>query len=530
MKPECGCRGTIVLTGIVVALLTVLACLNAHLLVKPMEDFRQNKINFSEFTEEVRTTYTSKFFGKNCFINLNGFFARLTGRRVYNKVILMNNGMLTGPREWCDVEPLAENLAEFKKYLSDRGIPFLYVQAPCKPDMNNLLLPENVENYANQNADELLKILQNTDICTLDLRPFISASQEMVEAYFYRTDHHWNSTGAFVAFQKISQQLQDMTPGNNIDTTYAEFDLWEAHVLKNWFLGSYGKRVGVLYDGVDDIIYYTPKFETSMSCAVPKHRQFYKGNFSDANIRSGHIKEKNYFGDNPYCLYIGGDYPLVQHRNVIAPNPFKVLIIKDSFTLPVQAYFSTLFQEVDVIDPRHFTQCTIVDYVNIFNPDFVIVMLNPSVFSEPSYSDFDVEEAVKEQREIVEERVVIEQCDIEIMAKDAQFNYIVLASELEYGKRYTLQFDNIDFLTGSSSSVASLLYDPIRKVAVDCGIFDVEYCRKYGGFTWTFNMPKEGSNSLQLLLYSGLPGATSGIASVYSGLTLTVEERLHQEG
>ena len=83
-------------------------------------------------------------------------------------------------------------------------------------DDDKTILPKGVKNLAIENMDELLGELEKSQINYLDLRPYITKTVEMVEENFYATDHHWNTSGAFIGFQKISERLQEMFPGENI--------------------------------------------------------------------------------------------------------------------------------------------------------------------------------------------------------------------------------------------------------------------------------------------------------------------------
>ena len=229
----------------------------------------------------------------------------------------------------------------------------------------------------------------------LDLRPYLSANVDLINKYYFKTDHHWNFTGAFVGFGKIAEKVAVMFPEKEIDLTYTKWEQWESHTLEKWFLGSRGKRVGMLFAGVDDITWYTPKFETNMYRSVPKYNAVFEGDFVKTNIREKYIEKKDYFKDNPYCLYIGGDYPIVHHKNYLPVTDMKLLIVKDSYTSPVQAYLSTMFTEIDVIDPRHFKETGVAEYVKESQPDLVILMMNPSVFGVSDYMDFGVNKQEK---------------------------------------------------------------------------------------------------------------------------------------
>lgn len=494
-------------------------CINLSLVAKPTARLLTKQTDFSGFVTEVQDAYTSDAWkGNNFFVSLNGLFARLTGQRICNNVVLLENGMLTEAMDKINMEPLTAAVTQFSGYLEEEGVSFLYVQAPYKEDAEDALLPVGVESYANENADELLAALKNGAVTTLDLRPYLSETAEMIEEFYFATDHHWNAYGAFVAFQKISEQVAVMFPEKSIDLSYTDWLNWESHTLENWFLGSRGKRVGAWYAGTDDFTWLTPKFETKMSCAIPKYRSFFNGSFTTANMREKYSAKKDYFGHNTYCMYIGGDYPLVQHRNLQAASDLKVLIIKDSYTLPVQAFLSTMVQELDVLDPRYSAECSVAEYVRRTEPDLVVLMINPSVFGTSAYRKYGVE-AMGEEKGY---ETVLESRDILIEPSDSsQYHYYYL--DAEYGKKYKISFDDVEFLQGNSDGMVVSLYNQTTKTILATSVFDVEYCRATGEFEWIVETPKSGLDRLWLIFYAGVPGKTKNIGVVYKNVSLQVE-------
>ena len=412
--------------------------------------------------------------------------------------------------------PMAEALVEFSEHLENtEGIRFLYVQAPYKEDAEDALLPVGVESYANENADELLAALSDGGVTTLDLRPYLSETVELLEENYFVTDHHWNSYGAFTAFQKIADQVAGMFPEKSMELSCTDLNNWESHTLENWFLGSRGKRVGIWFGGTDDFTWLTPKFDTRMSCAVPKYRSLYSGTFEKSNLRTKYVTEKNYFDHNTYCLYIGGDYPLVQHRNLSAGAELKVLLIKDSYSLPVQAFLSTLFQELDVLDPRHYTECSIAEYVNRTKPDLVLMLTNPSMFGTVAYREFGVEKVQPEDafwQTAEPQNILVEASD------SNQYHYAYLNAE--YGKEYNITFDDVEFLQGDAAGVVVSLYNQTKKTIVSSAVFDVEYCRATDGFEWIIETPDSGADKLWLIFYAGLPGDTKDKSVVYKNVII----------
>lgn len=503
--------------GAVLLFLGVFFLANLKLSKNPVKKFLTKETTFKELTEEVRTNYTSDDFSKKTsFININGLFARVIGNRECNDIILLKNNMLSQVIEKTDMEKQANAIIGLADYTKQMGIPFLYVQAPYKEDMEGTLYPIGRESYGNENADELLQLLGEGQVDTYDLRPMLSETAEQVEQYFFRTDHHWKFEAAFVAFQEVVKNIIRIFPEKEYDLTCTQWDQWESHTLEDLLLGSRGKRVGRWFAGVEDVTWYTPKFETKISRTWPDKQQFFTGDFETAILRLMHIDEEaDYFERDSYCLYIGGEYPLVQLRNDQAVTDMKILIIRDSFTKPMMAYMSTMFSEIDAIDPRRLTECSVAEYVKRCNPDMVIFMVNPSVIGDSKYMSLGVEEALKAKEptltSTLKKNITIKPAE----SQDKQDSSITV----ENGKTYTLCFSDVEFTDGASEGIVVSLYDKTAKKVLYSGVFDLEYEREHGKFEWIFTTPK-GTNSLCLRLYAGVPGATAGNGVIYKDVEL----------
>ena len=277
----------IVIMVVSVILILVVTIANAAMFTQPISEFIEGQGTFSNMTPKIASAYLSDgFWQKTSFIDLNGLFERLTAQREVNGVYRLNNGMLTNKdyvekKRWAFEEPAA-GITALASMLNTQGIPFLFVMRPVKMDINEELLPAGLTDYKSENEEKMLSLLAQGGVDTLDLRPELTGSVEQVGRYFYRTDHHWNADGAFVAFQMIMRRLHEKNP--SIQPAYTDASLWERHSLDNWFLGSDGKRVGQFYAGVDPLVWYTPRFPTRMSCINDKYRTVYKGDYIRANL------------------------------------------------------------------------------------------------------------------------------------------------------------------------------------------------------------------------------------------------------
>lgn len=329
------------------------------------------------------TDYNAAFPHRTDFINLNGLMARMLQKRELNEVYKLKNGYLGNALPMQEPSAFAERIAAFQTYLSERGSALVYVQVPSKESMRDAQMPDGIVDASRESAERMLTLLRERQVKTLDLTMEMEADGFTLESAFFCTDHHWRPETAFWASGRIMSYLHD-TFGTSYDASVCDLENYHVDVYKNWLLGSRGKRTGTLYAGVDDFSVIYPKFETEMTTSFPAGALERHGSFYDANIDEQHLIGRDYFGKIAYCTYIGGDYPVVVHENASAVADTRVLLIKDSFALPLQAFLSLHLQRLDVIDLRYY-QDSLTDYIERAKPDVVLICYNPWATGEEFY-------------------------------------------------------------------------------------------------------------------------------------------------
>ena len=483
--------------------------LNRTLILEPAADFLRG----SSF-EEAKNTLEKNLLGERLrgrdeLLSLNGGYAGLQGRTLYNNVQRMTNGMLASPTETLeDTESFVNSLDRFYRFLEGRGIPFLFVLAPYKQPTEESLLPPGVTDRTNEIADRTLEMLSERNVPFLDLRESMSRTAEQVEKFFYRTDHHWNAEGSFLAFQQIMEAVRAWFPDTK--TTWADASRWEKYVLPRWWLGSQGKRVGPLYAGVEDLDWYLPAFETEMTRYSPGIWAF-KGTFRETNIRDWYLEYSDYMKLNHYFRYLGGGYALTYHRNTGAENRRKLLMIGDSFKHPVEAFLSTEFTAVDVLDPRQYGMMSEADYVRLNPPDMVLVMNFPGTLWDQGFSNLGAGGG--------DPVIVGESFREELKVPAGDSGYQTLPIRLEAGKSYILTLEGIQAEGGTPVGANVMLCDGDN--VADQTIFDLDYGREFG-FSWGFRVPGDGGEgaAYELRFYPGIAGDEAGTDLIYPGIRI----------
>ena len=323
----------------------------------------------------LEKTYQENTYGKNQLVNLDGALYNIAGRTRMNDVIKLNNGHLTSVREQSLEAPQnADTIVYTHQYLGIREIPFLFVLAPYNICALDKQLPLKVSDYTNEDADVFMNVLYENNVPVLDLRKTLH--QEGLDHYdmFFKTDHHWTIEGSFWAFQKLTDYMEKNWDFP-IDPVCTDPANYQTDVYKEWSLGSKGKRTGRYFTGIDDFSLIYPKFDTQMSLSIPAEGIERSGSFYDAIFAMDRIQQTDYFAMIPYDAYIGGIYPLVIHENPGAKTDKKILLIKDSYASPVEAFLSTCFTQVHCIDMRQY-EGKVGDYIEEFQPDGVICFYN----------------------------------------------------------------------------------------------------------------------------------------------------------
>ena len=353
--------------------------------------------SFAEGKTMVENSIQNNIKSKNNWINLNGLFQRAVGTTLVKDpggtdVYRLHNGQLMYNLPRQDMTSRADELELLYKHTNKNGVDFMYVQYPFKIESDDEMPFGSVEN-ANDNANDLLFMLEERNVPAFDIREEINKAGYEYDELFFNTDHHWKPDTALWAAGLIAAEMEKSyhlgISQEDIDFFY-DIDNYDIKTYDDWFLGSLGKRTGEWYGGVDDFDVITPKFATdydfyAKSASGDLVRE---GDFSDVMFRWDFINKKNLFGVNTYAGYLGGDYKVTKIVNNNCKNDLKVLILKDSYSNAMLPYLSMTVKDITALDLRHYEDMSAFENISANDYDLVVVAYNPSAFSDIQF-DFD---------------------------------------------------------------------------------------------------------------------------------------------
>lgn len=167
-------------------------------------------------------------------------------------------------------------------------------------------------------------------------------------ALVFKTDHHWNARGAYTSAADLAQQLaeggmiaQTSVPSND---DFAWTDL-----TGRAYQGDLNRRFYNRFSVYETLELYAPtdpsalRYYTTLRGDEAAARASIVASRLDKEI----VDYNDVFTDNLGYLRV---------ENPNAPEDQAVLILKDSYQNPMLDYFTAIFREVNVIDPRNYQE------------------------------------------------------------------------------------------------------------------------------------------------------------------------------
>ena len=321
--------------------------------------------------DRLESDLSANIFAKNFFLNLNGGMRLLLGQREMNGVVRLENGYLSelnAAVEESGMERSARHLSDLQKDLQAHGIPFLYALTPYKIQRETPQLPPYMVDHTNESLDVLIEKMNDAGVSPLDLRNAFSQEDADPYSLFYRTDHHWNIEGGFVAYTVIAQQIADMLDVD-LGSTLLSKDQFYEKVYDGAHLGYYGQRTGSLFaGGADDFALWLPNFDTE----IENTKTGEQGTFEELLINEEYLEEKHassrYTYDN---VFVTGNF-----RSLQSGCGKKILFVSDSMGKAVLPFLVLTFGEICYVDANYPTNLT-AELLQEYQPDIVVVMHYP---------------------------------------------------------------------------------------------------------------------------------------------------------
>ena len=320
----------------------------------------------------VQTWMNDRVLGRGTWLSLHAKISQdLLRVRVLNGIAVdQESGMLYEKPPTMRVRPDMGELAfQLGRDIRAAGSVPLFVYVPRKEEVFADRLPQAWPNTYLQLKPKVEEQLARGGEL-LDLTPVLSNPATRPGAYFL-TDHHWSPTGALVGLDAIAAKAESM--GVRLGPMPALTD-------KSYrpFYGSYARRVtsgGT--PRADPFMIPTPQTWLGQLCR--------EGTCRDPVFPAIASSSNRYI--NRYAAFLGGD---VGYQELVNSSPSAhgtVLVLKDSYGLPLVTYLAQRASHVVAVDERKYQGPAISQLVRQLKPDLVLVLHNErTLLGDPTFN------------------------------------------------------------------------------------------------------------------------------------------------
>lgn len=231
-------------------------------------------------------------------------------------------------------EQLKNNIRYINTFLNKNKELKSYVM--LIPGSGNILtdkLPKHAEvydyNYYEKIAEK--EFTNNADNNTQIVNTYDSLKKLSKDYIYYKTDHHWTTKGAFIAYNEFCK----------VDGI--ESESYENLEMKNVT----DKFYGTLYSKVLDKKKKGDSIEIAEN--IPQCNVMINGKKSEI-YHMDKLKEKD-----KYQVFFGGNYGVVSIENNEANNDKNLLIIKDSYANSFTPFLLKDYKTIIIVDYRYFS-------------------------------------------------------------------------------------------------------------------------------------------------------------------------------
>jgi hypothetical protein len=236
-------------------------------------------------------------------------------------------------------DTFARNVAAIQLFAKNTDLPFYFMPVPSGAQEQQDRLPFSAPSHDQREELNTIQAGAGKNTKVIDL--FDTLSDRTGNDYYYKTDHHWNTFGAYKGYEALVKAM-------NIQPTPQEDFDFEA--VSDSFLGTlYSKAI--LTTQEPDVLYLPVYKKTAVLTQQTGKQQ------RDSLYWKEYLEKKD-----KYSVFLGGNHSVDVVKNSAVSNGRKLLIIKDSYANSMVPFLATNFQEIHIIDPRYYNQ-DIYDYI-----------------------------------------------------------------------------------------------------------------------------------------------------------------------
>lgn len=328
--------------------------------LQQMPKFSMSSFFEGDFSSKFENYISDQFPGRDFWIKLKAKTEIMVGENKINNVYLGEDNYLIEDFKKNDNSILTEKINNINNFANkNNGLNVSFMLVPTASE----ILKDKLPKYAPVNSQiEYINNVKKNLTANINFIDVVDDFKEHKnEDLYYKTDHHWTTKGAYIAYVHMCKQL---------GIKYLTEDKFDVEDVTNDFYGSLYYKMGTGIGKPDTIKIYAPKYENNIVVNYVNEEKKVASLYNNSKLDG---KEK-------YEVFTDGNHPLINIRTD-GDYKKKLLVIKDSYANSFIPFLTTHYGEIDVVDLRYYVDN--LDYL-IENDGItdVLFLFNVNTFDE----------------------------------------------------------------------------------------------------------------------------------------------------
>ena len=280
-----------------------------------------------DFQQQINEYLTDQMILRSGFMRVYALTQKTLGKSEYNGIYVCDdNWIIETYKETENTEQIAE---KFRKIADNANADCTIMLVPTAVSVYDEVLPPNVS-FKTSQRDVCDYIYENCGMSSIDLWNVFEENKDKTQL-FYKTDHHWTTDAAFLAYQQYCIAM-DIEP--------LERDFFDITTVSDDFYGTTYSKALTAFQKADEITVY----KQDMSGITVT----YPSGTGDL-YAEGYLDKKD-----KYSYFLNSNQPQIVIDNENVSNGKVLLVVKDSYANCLVPFLVNHYEKIIVLDTRYY--------------------------------------------------------------------------------------------------------------------------------------------------------------------------------